>query len=449
MWPDDLPGRGWFCLGYGYVIGALLAALLLMLQGVFGFSLHVEGLLVLFGAGLFVGLTRLRSLGVALRFPSTDWASVQWPLLALLAWLLIRGLSLALELFDHGLYAWDAWSTWAFRARVWTEAGELIPFVTPDVWLADRSINSMALPAAHYPKLISLVAAWSALAYGSWNEWASLLPWLLLYPALAFGLYGQCRLWGSSPMVSATTVWLVLSLPLVGGQIALAGYADIWLSVTLGFAFMSFLLWVRDRDARQGILTMALIIFSAMIKSEGLVWGLIFLAAFVGVWLKPSGWLWLLSGLLAAIVALQVSGGFALELPIIGALELSLDRVYTTSTGAFEFTAQQGVLPPLLVHLFVFDTWHLLMTLIVGAVVWRVRVLPSLLRDSSPTGAWERAALIWVLSAFAAFYVLFFWTSASEWVRLGTSGNRIILHFAVALVFWLQCLWTAHIRVLR
>jgi hypothetical protein len=54
-----------------------------------------------------------------------------------------------------------------------------------------------------------------------------------------------------------------------------------------------------------------------------------------------------------------------------------------------------------------------------------------------------------VLGAIAAFYVLFFWTPAAEWVRLGTSGNRIMLHFAPALVFWLMTLWHSLSRATR
>jgi hypothetical protein len=98
------------------------------------------------------------------------------------------------------------------------------------------------------------------------------------------------------------------------------------------------------------------------------------------------------------------------------------------------------------VHLFVFDTWHLLMYVVLLAIIWRASLLPRLLTDQSREMVWERAALFWVLTACFAFYILFFWTSASEWVRLGTSVNRIMLHFAVALVFWLQCLWTARIH---
>jgi hypothetical protein len=168
------------------------------------------------------------------------------------------------------------------------------------------------------------------------------------------------------------------------------------------------------------------------------VWAAFFVPALLTRWLGTRGWLALFAGAGAVILAVGLSGGIAWDLPLIGRLELSLDRVYTPMTGAFEFIAQQDVLRPLLVHFFVFDTWHLLLLAVYVALVLQIVQAADSRRTLEP---WQRAALAWVLSAVAGFYLLFFWTPAAEWVRLGTSVNRILLHFAPALVFWLQCLW--------
>ena len=434
-------------MGYGYVLGVAAAVALLALQDILGLPLGAGWSLLLFCAvslGLCQRLwTRHRDLlrvGSAAILPKDlpRWSRVAFGCLA--GWVLIRGVSLAIELLAQGLYAWDAWSTWIFRARVWVEAGKLTPFVAPEVWLSRPTEDLMALPAAHYPKFVSLVAAWPVLALGRWSETVALLPWLLLYPAMAAGLYGQCRIWGASPVVALVTTWLFLSLPLVGGQIALAGYADIWLATFIGFAFMSFLRWARDGDVIQGVLALALVIGAAFIKAEGLVWGFIFVLAALTVVVRARTWWMIAAGLGLAAFALAFSGGVSFELPAIGQVDLALNRVYSERTGAFEFALQNGVLRPLLVHLFVFDTWHLLMVTVVGGLVWSVH---SLMVRPTTVERWARTALVWVLVSAAAFSVLFFWTSASEWVRLGTSGNRIILHFSMAFVFWLQCLWTS------
>jgi hypothetical protein len=315
-----------------------------------------------------------------------------------------------------------------------------VPFVFPDAWLADRNAGAQALGAAHYPTLVSLLSAWPALIVGRWYEAMANLPWLGLFPALAAGLYGLARQWGLGVATALIGAWALLSLPLVGGQIALAGYADIWLATVLGFAFAAALLAQRSGDRRFLILALVLAVSGVFIKAEGLVW----LAFFVPMWLVYQwglkGWIALAVIVAAAVGLLAATGGLEFAVPGLGPVSLSLDRVATGRTGVFEFVAQEGVLTPLIVHLFVFDTWHLLVPLLLLALAGSIG---SLARDDNGLLAerWQQAAFIWVLSAVAAFYLLFFWTPAAEWVRLGTSGNRIMLHFAPALVFWFMTLW--------
>lgn len=438
------PGSWAVAIGYGYLFGFAVVAMGLAAQGAITGSLSPWVLLVALGVG---------SIALWLRLPVADRESA-WPqgdglstlqalpplVFLLLAWCMIRGLSLAYELFDQGLYGWDAWSTWAYRARVWVETGAWITFVSPDVWLAERQVGVATLIAPHYPRWVSLIAAWPSLAVGEWTEWAANLPWLGLWVALGCGIYGQARRWGASVTVAMVTVWLLLSVPLVGSQVALAGYADLWLAAALGFAFMSFLRWARDGDHRQGIAAAVCAVMAIFIKAEGLVWVLFFVPALAALYLGWRGWLTMAAMLVAAGVALHLSGGITLTLPGLGSTELSLDRVSTARTGVFEFISQEGVLQPLLTHLFVFGTWHLLAMGLVAALMISVG---SYLREDRGLLAetWQRASFVWVCAATVAFYVLFFWTPAAEWVRLGTSGNRIMLHFTPALIFWCMTLW--------
>jgi hypothetical protein len=433
-----------FCIGYGYVFGALLTSGLLAAESSFGVGFSVTVSMVVFLAlilAAFVIDTRRTRVASTESATSSDEVVPQWAVIAtgcILVWLLLRFGSIAYELTDRGLYGFDAFSTWIYRARVWVESGSMTPFVFPDVWLADRQSGVGALPAAHYPEAVSLIAVWPALALGQWNEAVALLPWLLLFVALGFALYGQARAWGASRFESVIVVWLLLSMPLVAGQTALAGYADLWLAATLGFGFMAFLQWMRTGDSRHGLLAAVFVVAGVFIKAEGLVWSLFFLPALLARWVGARGWLLMAGVAVGAAALLGVSGGIATDLPLIGRLELSLDRVYTPLTGTFEFIAQDDVLRPLLIHLFVFDTWHLFaVAMLAGLVVSLARATDSRRHLES----WESAALAWVLSAFIGFYVLFFWTPAAEWVRLGTSANRILLHFAPALMFWLLCLW--------
>ena len=441
--PGQRDGLWPLALGVGYATGLLAAAALLGLQGRFVGTLSPWLLLALWvalAAAMAVKLERRGDFSVGELALPTDWrASAVWLPAAVLGLLVVRFLSLAIEQWSLGLFAWDAFSTWSYRARVWVETGRWVPFVFPDTWLADRSAGAQALGAAHYPTLVSLLSAWPALVVGRWHEAMANLPWLGLFPALAAGLYGLARQWGLSVATALIGAWALLSLPLVGGQIALAGYADIWLATVLGFAFAAALLAQRSGDRRFVILAVVLAGTGVFIKAEGLVW----LAFFIPMWLVYQwglkGWIALGVIVAASVGLLAATGGIEFTAPGLGPVALSLDRVATGRTGVFEFVAQEGVLTPLIVHLFVFDTWHLLVPLLLLALVASVG---SLARDDNGLLAerWQQAAFIWVLSAVAAFYLLFFWTPAAEWVRLGTSGNRIMLHFAPALVFWLMTL---------
>lgn len=451
IYNDDRPGSWFAAGGLGYVLGMTLNALALGLQGAIFGSLMPWGLLTA-GALLAVWLVRqldsqgqksaffIESLANSIRnrFRENRWATVITGLFLIA--LILRFISLAAEHFSLGIYGWDAWSTWAYRARVWVETERLVPFLNPDLWLSDRNLEAGTLPASHYPRLVSLIMAWPALVAGGWVEWVVTLPWLGLWVALGLGLFGHARLWGLSTPAAVVGTWMLLSMPLVGSQAAVAGYADLWLATLLGFAFMAFLRWARNREPLHGGLALIFAALAIATKSEGLVWTAFFVPAVVMVWFSWRGGLALVLLVVLVLLGLYSSGGIDADLPLLGSISISLDRIGTARTGAFEFLFQEGVLKPLLIHFFVFGTWHLLLFVIVVTVV---SVIVSLARDDNGLLAerWQQAAFIWVLSAVAAFYLLFFWTPAAEWVRLGTSGNRIMLHFAPALVFWFMTLW--------
>jgi hypothetical protein len=444
LWP--------LALSVGYVTGVLAAAALIGFQGKLIGTLSPWALLffwVAVASAFAVKLERRGDFAVVGLAITKDWRTpAVWVPAVVLVWLLLRFVSLAIEQWSLGLFGWDAFSTWSYRARVWVETGRWVPFVFAEEWLSDRSAGSQALGAAHYPTLVSLVSAWPALVVGGWNEAVANLPWLGLFPAIGAGLYGFARQWGLGATAALIGTWSCLSLPLVGGHVALAGYADLWLALLLGFAFASALLAQRDGDRRYAVLAILLAVAGVFIKAEGLVW----LSFFIPMWLVYrfglKGWLAVVGIVAAAVSVLSLTGGLEFSLPGLGPVAISLDRVVTGRTGMFEFIAQEGVLMPLIVHLFVFDTWHLLVPLLLIALVASVG---SLARDDNGLLAerWQQAALVWVLSAVAAFYVLFFWTPAAEWVRLGTSGNRIMLHFVPALVFWLMTLWHSLSRATR
>jgi hypothetical protein len=427
-------------LGYGYLLGLVVTTLLLQLQGRLIDTLSIVPTALALTLSATIALRLIRSQRAVVP-PPRDAAAPRMPLWTsiagglLILWLALRFIGLALEVWWQPLFPWDAWTTWAVRARVWTELETLVPFVSAQDWLADTSGFAYTVDAWAYPATVSLIAAWPALAIGSWNETAANLPWLGCAIALALGFYGQARLWGVSPLTALVFLWLLMSLPLLNTHVALAGYADLWMATALGFALMAFLQWARTGDRRQLILLLALAATATMIKQEGAVWALLFIPAWLATRLGGS-WLLVLPGLLLGIgLALGITGGIGAEVPGLGQVWFGLDRVELPSIGRFDLT-YHAVWTPVLKHLFLGGNWHLLGYLIILAVGW---ALFRAIREG--TTPWERGGLVWAISSLLALYVLFFWTDAYLWAIQGTSVNRVFMHFMPALVFWMMAIW--------
>ncbi|MBK8638462.1 MAG: hypothetical protein IPN92_09310 [Chromatiaceae bacterium] len=455
-WLDPCPGRWPLAWGYGYILGFMGVALILRLQGAADWTLTPYITLSVFTTLLLAAFlwrpARTRSGAEPGAPPSTvahseaTWSMTFWRWVAfglVLAWLLIRFVNLALEVWWQPLFPWDAWTTWAARARVWSELEFMAPFVSAKDWLADTTGALYTIDAWAYPKTVSLIAAWLPLAFGGWNETLANLPWLGIGLALGLGFYGQARLWGTSPLTAIIFCWLLLSLPILNTQIALAGYADLWLATTLGLAFIAFLQWLRSGDRRQGLMALVLILACGAIKREGMIWGLLFLPALL---VAKLGRCWLAGiSLLAAILlgALWAIGGLGLDLPVLGHIQLGPGFVQLPYVGTMEL-GKESPWEPVLRHTLLYSQWHLLPYLLMSALVaagfavWRVR--------GTRQAAWRVAGLTWCLGSLTALYFLFFWTEASLWAIKATSINRVALHFVPAWLFWIMTVWLDYAR---
>jgi hypothetical protein len=441
FWPAPAPGRWPVILGYGYLFGWIGVTLLLRLFGLFGLPLASAPIMAIMIVLTSVAIYRIceqKRVDIAINHhrdfsPRPIWQSVF--AIAILVWLSLRFLGLALEVWWQPLFPWDAWTTWMLRARVWADLSELAPFISPGAWLNDTAGRAYAIEAWDYPTTVSLIAAWPALTFGAWNETLANLPWLGCLLALGLGFFGQARRWGATPLTATVFLWLLISLPLLNTHIALAGYADLWLATALGFAFMSFLIWMRDRDLREGVLVILLMLACTQMKVEGLAWAMLFIAAWLGAKLRG---LWL-PGLVAVAaglgVALFLSGGIAFELPWIGQFSLRPDHLELPHLGRFDFAPAEAW-EPVIRHLFVYDNWHLLFYLLIPAIAWATA--HSVRRQ---TDAPFRAGLAWVVAGLLAFYVLFFWTDAAMWAIRATGTNRVLLQFVPAFVFWIMTVW--------
>ncbi|MDX1605909.1 MAG: hypothetical protein R3202_06925, partial [Candidatus Competibacterales bacterium] len=206
---------------------------------------------------------------------------------------------------------------------------------------------------------------------------------------------------------------------------ALAGYADLWLAAVFGLAALALLQWLVDGSAWQLLLALLLGLACPLIKLEGVVWAALLLS--LPLFRLPGRWLLTCLAVLAALTAgwylndgiqwgLVTLTPALIDLPYLGRYELT----YTDSW--------QSLADNLLLQ----GSWNLFwylppLGLLLG--------LPRVGRDRQWT-----AALLLLGLGLAMLYVLFFYTSAEEYARRGTSLNRLFLHLTPVVLFWLLLL---------
>lgn len=427
-------------LGYGLPLGLLITTLLMRFWDALGFGLSPVPVLlswaVIGGFGLWSCWRHRAETSPGTSFVVPSGWTVTLSLL-LLGLIVLRLGSLGLELFWLPLFPWDAWTVWLLRAEIWAHHGTLVEFVERTVWLQSNDPAAYTTAAWHYPRTVSLIAAWMMVTAGPEQEGWWHLPWLLALSGCALGLYGQVRCWGGSPLAGLMVVYLVVSLPLLGAHVALAGYADIWVATVLTLGGVAAWRWLLHRE--HGGLALVMLALLPLLKFEGTVWLLILVPALAVTLLRPVRAVML-------GVALAVGAGFwwwfdgvVLTLPGPGTVAFTPQRLFIQGLVDLPLTYQPEALAALGSGLWELANWHVLgfaavAALLVGILLgWRHAELRA------PTAS--------MLTAAGLLMALFLFTRAAEWAILQTSSNRLVLHFAPLLVFYVWLVWRTLVEV--
>ena len=414
--------------GNGMLLGLFIVPLLMRLQDLMGIPLTFPFTAALLCALLFgaAGARRWRA-----RTAKIDTDPVQQlpvltaahkVLLGMLAlFILIRSVSLGMELVWHPLFGWDATMHWATKARVWFATESIVPFVENQQWLETRDPGVYTDHHPGYPVTIPLLQVWVSSALGRWDESLINLPWLACFWGLGLAFYGQSRAAGATPVLSMTFTYLLLSLPLLDSHVALAGYADLFMGVCYCAAIMAFHNWSVTREIGQGLLALVFVLCCPLVKNEGLYWSLTFLPALVFV-LLPFRWaIALMVGALLGLAAilLLIPHDLVIAGHSLGKLDLH-----------FRPSALQGVF----VSLWVQDNWHLF--------AYFLLCMPLLCIYPSMSGIRPyRGIVSALLVAIALFTVLFLFTLYAVSAERFTAVGRISLHLIPSLMFLGLLLW--------
>lgn len=411
-------------IGCGWIVGLVGAATfahgLARQDTMHAFSLAMPWLAAVGAAAWLAALVRLRvsrpaPLPADAPAPAFPWRLLWWLLLLLIV---ARFLLVGDEASLRPIFPWDAWSAWAIKPKTWMLIGHADPYVPMQEWLAGTPAPTRTALTWNYPELLAWVQVWLASGAGGWNEPLVDLAWAGALAAFALAAYGYWRGFGLARCVAIGLVYALVSLPLIDAHVALAGYADLWVAVTLGLAALAWSRWLVFRERGQWLLAAGLALCLPLIKLEGAIWLLAF-SAVVVLDLLPARWRWRVAGSIAAAGTLGfLLGGFALPMLGLGWVHVAWGSVAIPGLTTFELTWHR-VGGAMLASLFTLPNWHLFWYAFPLLVGWRWRAL----RDDH--GA--RMLGLLVLLQLAFLFVLFFFTSAAAWAADYTSANRLIL----------------------
>jgi hypothetical protein len=330
---------------------------------------------------------------------------LRWLVTILLVLIIVRVGTLAIDVLMRPLFAWDAWSQWGTKAKVWSGLRDIVPFIGYEDWLARDKVGYTDT-APNYPWTIPLLQTWMTLVLGRWDDALMNLPWLAAFLALGMGVYGQMRRLGVESGWAAVSSYLVLSLPLLNVHVALAGYADLHVAAAYALAVLALVQLDREGTRRPG--TMVLLACSAVIlpllKLPGIAWvGTLVLGAALALYGTTRA-------RMAALAVVVLAGTVAVGL-YFGSSKIAPDAAAT----------QYRVVDSLVQHLFAFGNWNLL---------WYV--FPLALAVGWKQAMALKGTLIALACGFSFLGWTFFYTQAGDWVVDYTTVNRAVLHIAPA-----------------
>ncbi len=415
-------------LGIGYLLGVALTTGLLWTLHLLGAKepvIPVAWLLVVANLGLAWFVWRSGPIEAPRSEPIKPLLWPQqlgwWVLLALVA----SGMILAgAELMGRPTFPWDAWSAWSVKGKVWFYQGLQVDFIARQDWLQTADSNLYTNEAWQYPQMLPLFQYWVAKWDGAWREGIVNLPWLALALAACFSTYHglvACKL---SRLSAMAITFLISSLPIYAVQIALAGYADIWICVSLLFAVCGgVLLW--RHSYRFWIYILALAAILAATKLEGTVWAMLLIATLFMARLQPRVRLIVFGVVVMICCTWWLLGGFAISNSPWGAIILQPNLIELPYLGKYPlaYTAHWSAFASAFLQL---PNWHIIWYVVLGSVAviiasWRYRL--------------ARLCAAWLAVGLSFLFVLFFFTKAGIWAESMTASNRLALQWLVSYLF--------------
>jgi hypothetical protein len=406
--------------GYALLLGMIGITVVMRLLSATGIPFSLTSIGSVAALILLMGLFAPQGWRTAAVQPAPAQAQLtrfQWVLVSLcLALLFSRLIALGVEVGTKPLFAWDAKQHWTKQAKVFYELGSIAPYVQFKEWLALGGQGVYTNVHPDYPITTSLLQTWVNVALGQWHDSLMNLPWILVWLAIGLIFYAQARIAGVERVTALAATYMVLSLPYLNTQIALAGYADVVLSLCFLAALGAFYNWSQHRDNWQAVLLMLCAASGLLIKNEGVFWLLSFAPGLVLVACGIRRGLVTLTALFAILVLVMV---LMPENWVVAGQSLKQLSLHYRPAG------WQPIYLSFLIH----DNWHFFSYLLLAAIlifIWTLRKQSSILAPVA----------VVILSSFALYFFLYLFTRHSHGAVYFTSLNRVALQLMPAAAFF-------------
>ncbi len=423
--------------GHGYLLGIFLTTVLIRTWFSMGLPLNFWSIAGVILATTLIGIAAICTQAAPAGQTPIYSRLEKWELAAIalfLALILYRYTTILQELLLRPLFAWDAWMNWAPKAVVWYHYNALVPWVSVLDWLSSPA-NTLVYTAGageawKYPETIPLLQLWGMMAMETSDHTFIYLPWFIAAFALGFALYGHLRLSGVSVVMSTLACYLLLNLPFINVHVALAGYADIWLTAAFGCAVFALHEWGNHRRWQYGLMALLLAVMCTQLKIPGIILGSIVCLVFLSSILTPKRRVWLI--LVAAFLAclLYVAYiGLDLSIPGVGRLAISVDGIVLPYIGQYKI-AYHPVYEAIINTTLVMINWNLLWYLftvlcLVTVVNERGFGVPSLVLRS-------------ILLTLLFILFVYFFTNRYIYAMDYTQVNRALIYTTPLLVFYIM-----------
>jgi hypothetical protein len=426
--------NNWLIGGYGYLIGILITTASIRVWHLLGLSLDFWGI-----AGCVAAIGLLGAVLIAARSPvratrqanalATPAKLLTLILAALILW---RYALLAEEILLRPLFPWDAWMNWAPKSIVWFHDKELTPWVSRGEWLWAQPgsvvYTAGAGEAWKYPIIVPLLQLWTMLAMGTTEQTLAYLPWLFVAIAMGMMLYGHLRLAGASVLLSTAACYAILNLPFISVHVALAGYADIWLTAAFGGVIFAAQAWSETRSNSYAILSFLLILVCFQLKIPGIVIALIGLTVLVSCLLRFSAQQ-VVAIIVAAtgVIAYILFIGISVNIPGVGEFIINGNLIQLPYIGSYALQ-YHDINQSLLITLFAMMNWHFLSYLFVAVVL--IQILTGQM-TTVPS-----VVLRGILLSLGFILFVYYFSKRAEYALDYTQINRALIYLTPLVTYY-------------